>query len=195
MPISLVAEEFDATLPRRQACFGRIEASIYEAEISKIEAMDENQRKEFDHDMLRARGMTPCETGGVYCRGVGQGDNAWGFAIDHLTLQNVITDRFGEHQLAKHYLLERLSRIESLRTGIMWGDREKIEYPCARRILFGLILQKVRDFSTPIVCMWREDADDEQCRKVAKYILQERKFIPVTPDGFMFGTGKGFVMQ
>jgi hypothetical protein len=192
LPISFVKEEFGDTIPRRKRSFVTIGASEYEKEVQKIQSLTESERKEFSDDMLRARGMTPCETGGVFCNGVGQGKNASGFAIDWLTLQNVITDRFGEHQLAKCYLLNKLVRIESMRTGN--HGHHDLKMVCVRRILSGLILEKVNGFSIPIACMWREDADDEQCQKVAKHILHERRFIPVMSDGYMFGTGKGFVM-
>ena len=187
LPVSFVKEEFDDTLPRRKQKFDAIDVNAYEQEISRIRSLSEADRKELSDDMLRARGMTPCETGGVFCNGVGQGDNAWGYAIDWQTLQNVITDRFGEHQLAKHYLLEKLVRLEMMRSR---GSRhDDAEYACARRMLFGLILQKVNGYSLPIACMWSEGADEDRCRRVAEHILKERRFIPVTPDGYIFGTG------
>ena len=166
-----------------------MDATVYEQEVQKIRSMTDAERKEFNDDMTRARGMIPCETGGVFCTGVGQGENAWGFAIDHLTLQSHVTDRFGEHQLAKYWLLERLKRIECMRTGDSLIDEEKIEYPCARRIIDGLILQKVNGFTTPIAYLFCDGDGPDECRRVADFILKERRFIPVSPYGFIFGTG------
>ena len=134
LPIQFLKEEFDDTLPRRTKSFGKMDTAVYAQEVQRIRSMTEAERKEFKDDITRARGMIPCETGGVFCTGVGQGENAWGFAIDWKTLQSHITDRFGEHELAKFFLLERLKRIESMRTGESMINEERIEYPCARRI-------------------------------------------------------------
>lgn len=76
-----------------------------------------------------------------------------------------------------------------MRTGKPIFDREAVEYPCAWRIIPGLILTKVNGFSTPLACLWRENADTDQCRRVAEYLIKDRRFIPVTVDGYIFGAG------
>jgi hypothetical protein len=97
VPAEFIKVEFDNTLQRRGQSFGPVEASDYDKELANVKSMNETARKEFHDNMLRARGMIPHESGGVICTGVGQGDNSWGFAIDWLTLQESITDRFGQH--------------------------------------------------------------------------------------------------
>ena len=188
VPAEFIKAEFDSTLPRRVQSFEPVEVSAYDKELASIKSMDEAARKEFHDNMLRARGMIPHEGGGAFCTGVGQGDNAWGFAIDWLTLQESITDRFGEHELAKFYLLQQLRRIEAMRAKT-FDPSADVEYKCSARIVDGLILNNVDGLSVPVACMWTQGETQEHCQRVADHIIRSRRFIPVTPDGFILGAG------
>ena len=188
VPAEFIKTEFDSTLPRRVQSFEPVEVSAYDKELASIKSMDETARKEFHDNMLRARGMIPHESGGWFCTGVGQGDNAWGFAIDWLTLQESITDRFGQHELAKFYLLQQLRRIEAMRAKT-FDPSADVEYKCSARIVDGLILNNVDGLSVPVACMWTHGEKQEHCQRIADHIIRSRRFIPVTPSGFILGAG------
>ena len=65
----------------------------------------------------------------------------------------------------------------------------EVEYQCSARILAGLILNNVDGLSVPVACMWTEGETQEHCQRVADYLIRSRRFIPVTPDGFILGAG------
>lgn len=184
LPSSLIKAEFDDTIERKVRVFVTAQTSVYEKELERIRTMTEDERKEFDHRLMRARGYEPAEGGGVFVTRATCGNGVNGFAIDPVTLENLTTHRFGEHHLAKDMLARRIERIEALRNRKNCYElSEDDERKCHWRLMSGLIFSEIDGFTTPILCLYREDVDDEGVKKVASFLRKEMMFIPVTPDG------------
>lgn len=182
LPVELVKEEFDDKLERPSHDFGQVAVDIYETEVARIHAMNDSERRKFDDDMSRAMGREPLASGGYFVRRVGLGDDIAGFAIDPVTLETTTTSGFGLHHFAKDQLFYRIRHIESFRHRDKGGLTEKLYRECHWRLIGGLILQ-MRGFASPIIVLYQEDSPDSDLKKVAGYILRQRKFIPVTADG------------
>jgi len=184
LPSSLIKAEFDDTIERKVRVFVTAQTSVYEKESERIRTMTEDECKEFGHCLMRARGYEPIESGGVYVTSFSRGANVNGFAIDPVTLENLTTHRFGEHHLAKDMLARRIKSIEELRSRKnYYGLGVDDEHKCHWRLMSGLIFLEIDGFTTPILCLYRNNTDDEGVKKVVSFLRKERKYIPVTPDG------------
>lgn len=186
LPASLIKTEFDDTIERKVRVFASAKTSVYKKEVNRIRRMTDDERKEFDHRLMRARGYEPAEGGGVFVTRATCGNGVNGFAIDPVTLENLTTHRFGEHHLAKDMLARRIVAIEALRNHKHRYELDHDdELKCQWRLMSGLIFSEIDGFTTPILCLYREDADNEEVKKVASFLMREQKFIPVTPDGHL----------
>jgi len=180
LPVEFLKAEFDDTLEKDDRVFVASEPSVYEKEVVRVRTMTDEERKEFDHRLMRARGYEPAEGGGVFVTRATCGNGVNGFAIDPVTLENLTTHRFGEHHLAKDMLARRIERIEVLRNRKLSEDDE---HECHWRLMSGLIFSEIDGFTTPILCLYRKGADDDGIKRVASFLKKEQMFIPVTPDG------------
>lgn len=184
----LVKKEFDDTIDKTPKEFSKTKSSLYDLETKKIKEMTEEQRKEFDNQLLRATGREPAEGGGVYVRRVSFGQDVSGFAIDPITLKTLITTGFGEHHLAGDKLSNTISAIEILRQKAKAPTSEplfddNLFHSSRRRIITGSIFERIEGFSTPILRLYRENASSENMKRVIKFLKKQQKFIPVDPYG------------
>jgi len=186
LPSQLLKAEFDDTIEEVSRDFITTERKVYEEEVSRIRAMSDAERTDFNHLLMRARGYEPAEGGGIYVRRVGCGGGVNGFAIDPVTMETLITRRLGEHHMAKDKLSRRVQSIEGLQTGVgIYGLTEEGYRECCWRIISGLIFSDIEGFFTPILQLHREDVEEEDLKKAAGYIRGGQKFIPVTSDGYL----------
>lgn len=186
LPSICLKAEFDDTIERKTRVFVTAEPSVYQKEVEKIKAMTDDERKEFDHSLDRARGHMPAEGGGVYVTRASCGENVNGFAIDPVTLETYVTRRFGEHHMAKDMLAHRVEVIEELKKGRNGSapEDEDAEYRVKWRIMAGLIFSEIDGFTTPILRLYKEHGDNEEdSKKVVAFLLREQRFIPVDFDG------------
>jgi hypothetical protein len=188
LPSDLLKGEFEGSLTVRQQSFNSAEAQQYDEEVRRIVNMTDDERKAFSNAMMAERGLEPAKGGGVYVRRVAKGDDINGFAIDPVTLQYLITFRFGMHDHADQFLRNRLERIDRMK-----GDDRDLDH--YRQIFSGYIFlaSKRLGFTTPILQLFtqrmtREATPADEILRVAEFLLKERKFIPVTFEGDLLGT-------
>ena len=190
LPSSLLKEEFDDTIDRKVRTFVYSEISEYEKELDLVRKMDKVERKRFNHCLDRARGYEPTESGGVYVIRASCGSSVNGFAIDPVTLENITTQGFGEHHLARNKLGKIIKRIEALKGGKKYSVFDDFgcdfDFELNSRIMYGLI-SNIEGFKTPILRLCWEEADDEGVKKVASFIRKSKMFIPVTSEGYLIG--------
>lgn len=179
LPAVLIAAEFDATIDRTPRAFLSVDDSVYRREMKLIRSMSRDERWEFCRQIQWQLGS---QYGGF-------GDNASGFAIDPVTLEYFISSGFAEHGAARRRLTARLLRVRALRNLVdpsrYWEEEfdgiEKSTLP------WGLIVEGVEGFVTPILRMWDGVRgvlmEDEDRRRVAATIIGQRRFIPVDMEG------------
>jgi hypothetical protein len=120
----------------------------------------------------------------VYVTRAWSGDKINGFAIDPITLEILITTRFGTHHMATQLLANRIEHIEALRQRKHWCDlKEKERNKCLWRLIAGLIFSEIKGFSTPILQLFTHDAEPEAMREVMRWLKKQQKFLPVRGDG------------
>ena len=184
LPVEFLKAEFDDAIEEAPRVFGLIQPSAYKKELEKIRNMSGEERMVFKNMLMRARGLEPMEGGGVFVRRVSCGDNINGFAIDPVTLEALITYRSGFHHMAGDRLARRIQAIEALRnhkSRFDLSDDEKRE--CNWRLITGLIFSKIDGFAIPMLQLYTGEADNKQISKVARFLKNQRKFIPVDHDG------------
>jgi len=171
LPCELLSMEYDTNIVRESAPINISEMSVMEREIDIILKMDRSQRTTFADQLIAARNFDR----------YGKSHDVHGFAIDPETLEYYITSPHENHCAAQPKLADRLVYIEALQRGI-----QPSEFPVGygshlrHRIAWGFICPGVGDFTVPILQLkeiWYAKT------KIAKRILNMRKFIPVTLDG------------
>lgn len=182
LPAQFLKTEFDDTIEEVRRLFVPAKSSVYKREVAKIRKMTDEERKAFSHALMRARGYEPVESGGVYVTSASCGNNVNGFAVDPITLETHITYRFGEHHLCADKLARRIEVIEALRNRKHMLCQEE-EWAVHRRLISGLIFSEIDGFATPLLQLYTGEADEEQVRKVVRFLREQQKFIPVNHDG------------
>ncbi len=184
LPVEFLKAEFDDTIEEVRRVFASAKSSVYKREVAKIRKMTDEERKAFSHALQRARGYEPAEGGGVYVTRASCGNNVNGFAIDPVTLETLITFRFGMHHMAGDMLAERIKAIEALRNRRNRYELEDdAERECRWRLITGLIFSEIDGFATPLLQLYTGEADEEQVHKVVHFLREQQKFIPVNHDG------------
>lgn len=184
MPVEFLKTEFDDTLVEVPREFVSVEPCVYGSEVAKIRGMSEDERTAFSHKLMRARGWEPASTGGVYVTSASCGNNVNGFAIDPVTMETLVTHRFGMHHMAGDMLARRIQAIEAIRSRNHYYDLpEDKERECRWRLITGLIFPEIDGFSTPILQLYTGETDEEQLRKVVHFFRKQQEFIPVDHDG------------
>lgn len=185
LPATLMKQEFDDVLDRTPRQYDRVKPSIYEREIAKIKSMEEEEFERYWMRLLRARGRVLDRSGAVRVVQAGCDPNlVSGFAIDPVTLKTLITQGFGSHNVARGHLANIVDCIEDLRKKfeisiISAEDAYRIE----QRIISGLIFSEILDFQTPLLMLFQDEAENEDFAKVVDFLYQQKKFIPIYPDG------------
>lgn len=185
LPASLLKAEFDDTIEEVPRVFAPAQPSAYKKELEKIRKMSGEARTAFEHALMRARGHEPAEGGGVFVRRASCGDNINGFAIDPVTLETLITYRFGMHHMTGDMLARRIEAIEALRNRKgRHGLTDDEERECRWRLVTGLIFSKIDGFATPILQLYTgHEAEPKDVRKVTRFLKEQQTFIPVDHDG------------
>jgi hypothetical protein len=189
LPSTLIKAEFDDTLVRRTSLSisdvaEQTKPSVYLDELEKIRVMSDERRMEFDHELHRAMGQEPAPGGGVYVTRASKGDNVQGFAIDPVTLETSISTGYGFHADAKDLLGYRIEMIDALSKGGNKAEpKEEDRYQSRGRIVEGLIFLGIKGFTTPIVRLYADGEDGETIKRIAHFLLGERRLIPVDYDG------------
>lgn len=184
LPVEFLKAEFDDTIEEVPRVFVPTQPSIYKKELKKIRKLSGEERKSFEHALMRARGHEPAEGGGVFVTRASCGNNINGFAIDPVTLETLITFRFGMHHMAGDMLAERIKAIEALRNRKNRYDLdEDKERECRWRLITGLIFSEIDGFETPLLQLYTGEADEKQIRQVVRFLHKQQKFIPVDHDG------------
>ena len=136
------------------------------------------ERDEFDYSLDRqSRGSL----------GVGYGRDASGFSIDPETLEIATTNGFGEHALVKMWLARRIAGIRAIRNGTRFieeyyhGGSESIQDD----LPFGLIIENVEGFETPILRLWVGEMSEKETKRVVAHIVSLRRYIPVDGNGHL----------
>jgi hypothetical protein len=189
LPANLIKTEFDDTIPAIDHAFAAVNASVYQQEVERIRNMDDDERTKLDHKLQRARGHEPTEGGGVYVTRVSCGEGVAGLAIDPETLEYLVTTRHGEHHMAKDLLAPRIQAIDAMKLSKREIElTQEEEWAPKRRIMKGLVFSKIQGFTTPIVCIWNNfHSGKEGVKRVAAFLMQQQKFIPVNTDTKIFG--------
>lgn len=184
LPSGFLKEEFDDTIEEVPRAFAPVEFSVYKREVAKIRKMTGEKRKAFSHTLMRARGYEPSESGGVYVTRASCGDNVNGFAIDPVTLETLITFRFGMHHMVGDMLARRIQAIEALRNHKhLYELDDDEERGCRWRLITGLIFSEIDGFTTPLLQLYTGEAGKKQIRRVVRFLREQQKFIPVDHDG------------
>ena len=184
LPVEFLKAEFDDTIEEVPRVFAPTQPSAYKKELGKIRKLSGEERKSFEHALMRARGYEPAEGGGVFVTRVSCGNNINGFAIDPVTLETLITFRFGMHHMAGDMLAKRIKAIEALRNRKNRYDLdEDNERECRWRLITGLIFSEIDGFVTPLLQLYTGKADKKQIHKVVHFLQKQQKFIPVDHDG------------
>ncbi|MBX4205486.1 MAG: hypothetical protein KW788_04900 [Candidatus Doudnabacteria bacterium] len=180
LPSQFLKAEFDDTLPQGRTSFDRIEQSVYAEELAKIRAMTEAERNQLSDALSRARGHEPSPGGGVFVTRASNGPDVAGFAIDPLTLETVVINRFGLHAMAAEMLRYRIGAIEEIRSHDFVDKYGRETY-----IIEGLIFTKIDGFQTPLLQLFVgefQGTEPEHQAKVARFLLAEQKYIPINYD-------------
>jgi hypothetical protein len=178
LPTELIKEEFDACLSKT-VFLEKKQDKIYLKEIKRIKRMTKSKRQVFAEMIMRAIGYIRCGSGWLKL-GVSLGDNNMGFAIDPITLATFTAQGFGSHKIAKINLAYQVLYITELRTGEYVSEHE-----IKNRLVWGIIIPEVKGFKTPVLSLSRSQAEQQDLKKVARHLLNERKVIPVDEDGYL----------
>lgn len=179
-PSALITLEFDWTIDRTPRILPQIERGLYEEEMNRLRLMGGVEREEFCYSMDRHSRDS---------WGAGYGDDASGFSIDPETLEIATTHGFGEHEYVKKWLARRLAHIRAIRNKRdvieelygPGGDHDGVDLP------FGLIIENVEGFETPILRLWvGEMMSDENVKRIVEHIVSLRQYIPVDGNGELF---------
>ncbi len=182
LPTQFLKAEFDDTLPNKAQVFEIIEPSIYEIEVARLRTQTNLERESLKNSMTRAEGYEPMGDGGLRRVEMSCGNDVNGYAIDPITMENLVTTSFGDHHLAAQKLEPRIAYIESFKRRNDDETTNKKEC-CLWRLVKGLIFLQLNGFSTPILCIHHtEGLEKDQLRRIVEFIRNERKFIPVDYD-------------
>lgn len=184
LPAACLKSEFDDTLVRRPRDLPAVTATVYQEDLAKLRAMTDAERDAFEEYLLREEGYVPYPGGGVQKVRASLGWNVQGFAIDPVTFESLTTDGFGMHANAKMFLAQRIEVIDALQRGRDRFDLETDERAgSSGRIVTGLIYRGVKGFSTPVVRLGMGWPDEEDLRRVARYLIGQQQLIPITMRG------------
>lgn len=177
LPSEFLKAEFDDTLPQGRTNFERVEKSVYAEELAMLRAMTDDERKKLSDALSRARGHEPSPGGGVFVTRASCGSDVAGFAIDPITLEVVVINRFGLHAYAAEMLRYRVGAIEEIRSHSFVDKHSRENY-----IIEGLIFTKINGFQTPLLQLFVgefQGTEPEHQAKVARFLLAEQKYIPI----------------
>lgn len=178
-PSAQIGNEFDRTIDRTPRKLPQIRNVVYEKEMNRIRLMGWVERETFNYSLDRqSRGFL----------GVGYGQDVSGFAIDPETLEIATTNGFGEHELTRFWLAQRLAHIRAIRNGTsaiseLYGPGG---YDKGNDLPFGLIIGNVEGFETPILRLEIGDMSNRDTRRVVAHIVSLRQYIPVDGNGELF---------
>lgn len=171
LPAECLAEEFDATLEKSMYEYLSIDPVAYAREVERIRSLSNVERDRLRFFLWEASSHLEGSCG----------DDVHGFAIDSQTFQTVVTTRFGQHRAAKQLLISRLFVTAQLSLEHRNGSR-CIEGDEDRYVLSGFIFLRLSSV-VPLVALYMHDVDAEVVRKIASFIMSERKYILVSFDG------------
>ena len=178
----LISDEFDDSLKDdNEKVFKSFSKSVYEKDLKKVKSFIKKGFKKFKDDMSIATGNRPLEGGG-YMRFSTCDDSVYGFAIDPVTLEIFMSNRFSEHSMCQDILAYRINTIEALRKKTYWLETEE-ERSINHRIMPGLVFTKLPGLTVPILKFTDYGVSDEGIEKVLKHIISDRKFIAIWENG------------
>jgi hypothetical protein len=184
LPSACIKAEFDDTIPTFVRQFDVVQTSTYRKELKRIRKMTDEQRTAFNHTLMRIRGHEPAEGGGVYVQRASCGDKVSGFAIDPVSLETMFVYQFGLHHAVGEMLADRIRNIDALVKRKRFGDMtEDEERDCRWRLITGLIFAEVDGFTTPILQLYGMENDPGHLARVARFLKDQQKFIPVDYEG------------
>jgi len=181
-PSAQISNEFDRTIDRTPRELPKIDRGTYQKEMNRIRVMGRLEREEFCYSLDRqSRGYLGC----------GYGPNASGFSIDPETLEMVATHGFANHGLAKFWLAHRLKEIRAIRKRLCGKKSDPLieEIGCKAiedNLPFGLIIENVEGFETPILRLWVGEMNDKNVKRIIAHIISLEQFIPVGGGGELF---------
>lgn len=171
LPAECLAEEFDSTLEESAYEYASVDLVVYAREVERIRSLSDNERDRLRFFLWEASSHLEGSCG----------DGVHGFAIDSQTFQMVVTTRFGQHRAAKQLLIGRLFVTAQLSLEHRNGSRF-IESDEDRYVLSGFVFFRLSSV-VPLVALYAHDVDPEVMRKIASFIMSERKYILVAFDG------------
>jgi hypothetical protein len=146
----------------------------FDEEVKRLRAMTEDDRSKLRELIDKASGYE----GGYKTRET-LGNLVSGFAIDPVTLEFLITDRYGAHSAAKKCLSYRIADIEALRTNSFFDDED-----CFWRLISGYLYRKVPGFKTPLLIVMMDDIkSEEHFERFISFTREKKKFILITWNG------------
>jgi hypothetical protein len=181
-PSEQISNEFDRTIDRTPRKLPKVDRGTYQKEMERIRVMERSEREEFCYSLDR-------QPRGYF--GVGYGPNASGFSIDPETLETVTTHGFGNHGMARFWLAHRLKVIQAIRGRLCGKKSDPLikEANCEAvedSLPFGLIIEGVEGFETPILRLWVGEMSDKNIKRIITHIISLEQFIPVDGGGELF---------
>ena len=149
---------------------------------------------EYDREVDLIRGMTDIERKQLIQvieksfrpDGISCGSKVFGFAFDPITCESAMTNKDGLHRYAKDMLVNRLEIIEAVRQGKGYPERE-LSHEIMWRIVFGYLFTKIDGFKFSILNLVKQDSKTEDMLKTSRYLLNEKKYIPISNEGKLIG--------
>lgn len=183
-PSEIVSTEYEEALNSELPPIKHLPDINFQKDLDRIRGLSSEDRDLFNNELLLAENYQRSPGGGLLRVRVELGNKVAGFAIDPLSLEQLVTNRKGEHYYAGHILSRKLGYVGCLRQGISYQqlsntDRNLIE----DRIITGLLFFDISGYSTPIALLKTYDVDPQSLLKVARHFIARNQCIPVDHEG------------
>jgi len=170
LPAEFLDYEFYGDPNSYEQEFEEMEVGFFDEEVTKIREMSASEREMFVQQL----------TGRIGSAFRPSDDHVVGFAIDKETHESLLAYDFGSHRFALDRLLRMIGQKER---GYKYLTDLVYKQNLYLRLFEGYILSAVEGFENPILLLYRNHSGEEEFARVMRYLMNERKYIPVDIRG------------